>query len=130
MDKIIAEGFLESWRIKNCPHFPIFFISERDLGPCKEIKNKLLSSCISFIPESNFSPKGIPRTSFIGRYLDATLLPNLIHITHSDGGIEDVVQAAGGGLQARGGEAAHVLGDVIAEEIHGEDDAGNNYPGP
>ena len=57
-------------------------------------------------------------------------MPNLIHITHSDGGIEDVVQAAGGGLQARGGEAAHVLGDVIAEEIHGEDDAGNNYPGP
>ena len=54
----------------------------------------------------------------------------MVHITHSDGGIEDVVQAAGGGLQARGGVAAHVLGDVIAEEIHGEDETGNDYPSP
>ena len=73
MDKIVAEWLLESWRVENCPHFPIFIISERDLGPSKEVKDKLLSSCISFIPESNFSPKWIPRKYFIERYLDKTL---------------------------------------------------------
>ena len=54
----------------------------------------------------------------------------MVHVAHGDGWIEDVVQAARGRLEARGGVAAHVLGDVIFEEIHGEDDAGDHYPGP
>lgn len=54
----------------------------------------------------------------------------MVHVTHGDGGIEHVVQAARGRLEARGGEAVHVLGDVILEEIHGEDDAGDHYAGP
>ena len=54
----------------------------------------------------------------------------MVHVAHGDGWIEDVVQAARGRLEARGGVAAHVLVDVIPEEIHGEDDAGDHYPGP
>ena len=54
----------------------------------------------------------------------------MVHVTHGDGRVEDIVQAAGGRLEARGGEAAHVLQDVIFEEIHGEDDAGDHYPSP
>lgn len=99
------------------------------LDPVKKLKTNffLLASVLSPSP---ISLQNESLENLLLKDIQLKHLPYLVHITHSDGGIEDVVQAAGGGLEARGGEAAHVLGDVITEEIHGEDDTGNDYPGP
>ena len=89
-----------------------------------------------FLRESVLSPSPISRQKESLKFLlqhggcNKTSSPDLVHVAHCDGGIEDVIEAVGGGLEARGGEAAHVLGDVVAEEIYRETDADQDDAAP
>ena len=56
--------------------------------------------------------------------------PDLVHVAHSDGGVEDVVKAARGGLEAGGGEAGEILGNVIPEKEHSQSNAEQHDEAP